>query len=308
MEMQVMSKVFSSAWRAVLAGAMAAGVASSVSAADYTLLVEPSFPANQIRPVYGPLISYLNRSTGHRFQLRTAPNFNQHWRDIRAGARADFVFEEGHFFDYRNKRSGFVGLARTQENSTYVIAVADPEIADEGRDGVVGRTVASIGGPNLGYVLVFSDFRNPLAQPEIRSISTKWSDGPDLVFAGDAEGTLVPAYLAAENPALMEVWRSQELPGRVFSAAPSVPEDVRRSVREALLKLHEDADAYAVVTELRTERMIAVDRAAYDGMERLLLSTFGYVPPVRDTAAAPVAAPTALATATPAADEPVPQE
>ena len=274
-----MSNVFRGAWGAVLFAGLALGATSPARAANYTLTVEPNFPADQVREVYGPLLSYLNRSTGHRFTVRSAANFNEHWRELRSGAKTEFVFEEGHFFDYRRKRSGAVALARTQEGSAFAIAVADPEIAAEGREGIIGRTVASLGAPNLGYVLVFDAFKNPLAQPEVRSISSKWSDGPDLVFAGDVEGALLPTYLASENPALTEVWRSPELPGRVLSASPELPQDVRQKVAEALLKLHEDAEAYAVMTELRTERFIAADEAAYQGLERLLINSFGYVAP-----------------------------
>jgi hypothetical protein len=305
-----MSILFRGAWGAVIAAALALTATGRTHAAEYTLTVEPTFPADQLREVYGPLLSYLNRSTGHRFTLRAAPNFNQHWRDLRAGTRTDFVFEEGHFFDYRRKRSGALGVARTVEASGFAIAVADPEIAAEGREGIVGRTVASLGAPNLGYVLVFDDYSNPLAQPEVRAISTKWSDGPDLVFSGDVEGTLLPSYMAAENPALTEVWRSAEFPGRVFSASPELPQDVRTKVAEALAKLHEDADAFAVMNELRTERFVPVVDAEYDGMERLLRNSFGYVPPAQAAATAtpPPAAPAAPArpAAAPAATPPRP--
>ena len=282
-----MSNAYRGAWGVVLFAGLLAGVPSAASAANYTLTVEPTYPADQLREVYGPLITYLNRTTGHRFILRSAPNFNEHWRQLRSGAAVEFVFEEGHFFDYRAKRSGAIALARTQENSAYAIAVADPEIAAEGRDGIVGRTVASLGAPNLGYVLVFDSFKNPLAQPDVRAVSSKWSDGPDLVFSGDVEATLLPAYLASENPALTEVWRSADVPGRVLSASPELPQDVRQKVTDALLKLHEDPEAFAVMTELRTERLVAVDRATYDGLERLLINSFGYVPPAAPRAAAP---------------------
>lgn len=295
-----MSIVFRGAWRAVLLAGLVAGVSATAQGANYTLTVEPNFPAAQVREVYGPLVAYLNRTTGHRFTVRSAANFNEHWRELRSGAKTEFVFEEGHFFDYRHKRSGAIGIARTQENSAFVIAVADPEIAAEGREGIVGRTVASLGAPNLAYVLVFDAFRNPLAQPEVRSVSSKWSDGPDLVFSGEVEGTLLPAYMASENPALNEIWRSREVPGRVFSASPELPQDVRQKVADALLKLHEDPEAYAVMTELRTERLVGFDESAYDGLERLLVNSFGYVAPA---APAPVAPPAAAA---PPAAEPTP--
>lgn len=291
-----MTNPFRGALRAAVVAVLALTSLPAAKAADYTLAVEPSFPADQIREVYGPLVEYLNRTTGHRFTLRAAPNFNQHWRDLRTGSGADILFEEGHFFDYRSKRSGYVPLARTVEDSAFVIAVEDAEIAAEGREGIVGRTVASLGSPNLGYVLVFDSFRNPLAQPEVRAISSKWSDGPDLVFSGDVVGALLPAYLAGENPALTEIWRSRTVPGRVFSASPRVPAADRAKITEALLKLSQDPDAFVIMNELRTERFVETNSAPYDGMERLLSTSFGYAPPRAPAAAPPPASPPPAAT------------
>jgi len=284
--------------RALFTALLAATASAPLTAANFTLMVEPNYPGDQVREVYGPLGTYLNRTTGHVFTLTAAPNFNEHWRDLRVGTQAQFVFEEGHFFDYRRKRSGFVAVARTREPSAFAVVVADPDIANEGREGIVGRTVASLGSPNLGYLLVFDSYKNPLAQPEVRAVSTKWSDGSDLVFAGDVEGALLPAVMAGEIPGLTEVWRSPQVPGRVFSAAPSVPADVRTKVAEALFKLHEDPEGFAVMNELRTERLVPAAEADYDGMERLLVNSFGYEPPRRNAAARP--APAAPPAATPA--------
>lgn len=274
--------------------ALAAPLVASPAArsAEFVLLVEPTFPARQLQEVHAPLIDYLNRSTGHRFVIRSAANFNEHWRELRAGSTAHFVFEEGHFFDYRNQRSGFLPLVRTIENSAFAIVAADPEIIEEGRGGVVGRTVASLGAPNLGNLLVFDSFQNPLAQPELRAISSKWSDGPDLIFSGDVDAALLPSYLSAENPATTEVWRSRDVPGRVLSAAPTVPAEVRQAVAEAMLRVHEDTAAFPAMHELRTERFVPATAAEYRGMERLLSATFGYVPPRPAEATPPAPAPT----------------
>jgi hypothetical protein len=46
-----------------------------------------------------------------------------------------------------------------------------------------------------------------------------------------------------------------------------------------------------VITELRTERLVGVDLGVYDGLERLLVNSFGYVAPAEP--AAPAATPPA---------------
>jgi ABC-type phosphate/phosphonate transport system substrate-binding protein len=274
-------------------------ISLTASAATFTLAVEPTYTPEQAQEVYAPLLAYLNKSTGHTFTLRVAPSFNRHWHDIQTNAAVDFAFEEAHFADYRRQSAGFVLVARTQEDSQYAIVVADQAMANEGASGVVGRRVAGLGAPSMGYVLLFDGFRNPLSQPELSSPGTKWSDGPDLIFSGDVEGAVVPSYLAEENPALMVAWRSRTVPGRALVASPRVAGDVRTRIRDALLKMHEDPAAFAVMNELRTQRIVPADPAAYNGMERLLASQFGYVSPRRAATAAAAA---------PAATTPVPTE
>jgi hypothetical protein len=263
-----------------MAGLMLA-FAGHAGAANFTLTVEPTYPRDQAAEVYKPLLDYLQRTTGHTFTLRVAPSFNQHWRDLRGGVRTDFAFEEAHFADYRRLAQGFVPMARTEEDSQYAIVVSDPDLASQGTDGVVGRVVAGLGAPSLGYVLLYDSFRNPLQQPELRALGSKWSDGPDLIFSGDVEGAVVPSYLAGENPALSVVWRSRTVPGRLLSASPTVSSSVRNAIRDALLKLHEDPEAFAAINELRFARLVPADGAQYVGLERLLAGTFGYVAPRR---------------------------
>ncbi|MCK7592947.1 phosphate/phosphite/phosphonate ABC transporter substrate-binding protein [Pseudomarimonas salicorniae] len=245
---------------------------------SYQLAVEPSYPPEQAREVYKPLLEYLEKETGQKFELVAVRNYHFYWRDLRGEADIDFAFEDAHFTDYRMKRDGFVPLARKAEPSVFVL-MASPETADQGLSGLIGRSVVSMPSPSLGFATLAELFTNPVSQPEIRSEASTWRDGVEMVFSGDAVAAMVPEFIAQQYPNLVEVARSKAFPGAAFSASPEVPEDVRQSVRDALLKLTEDPASFDILAELGMSAFVAAEPDEYDGSESILSAFFGYTPP-----------------------------
>ena len=91
----------------------------SAFAANYTLTVEPNYPANQAQEIYKPLLSYLSKSTGHTFTLKTVNNYHAYWRNILANSPTDFTFEEAPYADFRVARYGYTPLVRVAENTQF---------------------------------------------------------------------------------------------------------------------------------------------------------------------------------------------
>lgn len=267
--------------------------ATSVSAADFTVTVDPSYPAAQAQDIYKPLMAYLSRSTGHTFTLKTSSNYHAYWRDILANAPVDFSFEEAPFADFRAKRYGFVPLVRVAEPTQFSLLVS-PENTAEGPQGLMSGTIVSMPSPSLGYLFLGELFPNPIAQPEIASTAQTWKDGVDSVFAQEAKGAMVPVYIAQQYPNLESVHLSRSLPGRSLNAARKVPADVRTAVTNAMLKLHENPALIDVLTELGTAQFVKTNAAEIAGNERMLRRVFGYP----KTAPAPAAKPAAAAPAT----------
>jgi ABC-type phosphate/phosphonate transport system substrate-binding protein len=249
--------------------------ASSVSADTFTLAVEPAYPSDQVQEVYRPLAEYLAKSTGHSFKIVSPRNYHFYWRDIRQNAAVDFVFEEAHFTEFRARRFGFTPLVRKIEPSSYAI-IADPEYSERGLDGLVGRRIATMPSPSLGFALLAEFFKNPVSQPEFSSEATSWRDGPEMVFSGDAEAAMVPEYIARQYPNLVEVARSREFIGTTLSASPEVPVEVRDAVREALLRIQDDESSYDVLAEMGASGFEPAAAADYVGAERVLSGFFGY--------------------------------
>jgi len=263
--------------KSLLAVLLGLSFAGSAAAADYTVTVEPNSPPAQAQAVYKPLLDYLSKATGQHFVLKTSGNYHVYWRDLRSGEPTDFAFEEAHFTDYRINRQRFTPLVRTIDPTKFVLLV-DSSNAAGGANALIGRRVASMSAPSLGYLLLGELYKNPIAQPEIQSAAASWKDGVEMVFAQESDGAMVPGYIAQTYPNLVSVATSRDFTGRAFSASPKVPPDVRKKVTDALLALHKNPALFDVISELGTTQFVPATAAEYAGNERLLRGVFGYVP------------------------------
>lgn len=260
--------------RSLLAISLSA-LSISAMAANYTVSVEPNYPASQAQEIYKPLLSYLGKTTGHTFTLKTVNNYHAYWRDVLANTPTDFTFEEAHFADFRIQRFGFLPLVRVAEPTQFSLLVS-PENKDKGTQGLFSGTTVSMPAPSLGYLFLGELFPNPIAQPEISSTAQTWKDGIDSVFAMEAAGAIAPTYITQQYPNLESVYLSRSLPGRSMNASAKVPADVRKAVTNAMLKLHQNAGLIDVLTELGTAQFITSSAADVYGNERMLRRVFGY--------------------------------
>lgn len=252
------------------------GIASGgARAADLTLMVEPFYTPERAAEVYQPLADYLASSTGHKVELVTPRNYHFFWRDVRNNTAIDLVLAEPPITDYRAQRFGAVPLVRTAEKTRYTLLASD-QLENPSLETLVGRNIVTLPSPSLGFALLLELFPNPVAQPNILSSAASWRDGPEIVFAGEADAAIVPSWLMQQYPNLVPLSTSREFPGIALSASANVDPAVRDSIRDALLKLHEDANMYAILNELGITRFEAATADEYRGTEQMLKGFYGY--------------------------------
>jgi len=250
-------------------------VISTVSAAEYNFAVEPTSTAERAREVYEPLISYLDKATGQTFKLVVARNYAFYWNDLRNRKDLHFVFDEAHFTDFRIQRFGYEPLAKSSVASSYSLLTQD-DVATGNVQAFVARSLVTMPAPNLGFALLLEYFPNPMQQPDLRSLATSWRDTVEIVFAGEADATMVPTWLSNEYPNLIPVITTREFPGAAVSASADVPADVKSTVKEALLRLHEDPALFEVLNELGMPQFVEATAAEYKGSEQMLKNFYGY--------------------------------
>jgi len=250
-------------------------VANGAFAADYTFTVEPDYTPDRVQEAYKPLMDYLGKTTGEHFTLVTARNYHFYFRDMQAGAKVDFAFDEAHFTDYRIKHAQYEPLVRAAEPTSYSL-VTNLDVGKAGINALVGHSIATMSAPSLGYSLLVEFYTNPVSQPDIRSSSPSWKDAVDAIFAGDADGAIIPTSLKDQYPNVTVVKTSRQFAGQCITAAPSVPAEIKDKVRAALLKLDTDADAAKLLLDLGISKFVPATAKEYDGAENALKSYFSY--------------------------------
>ena len=259
----------------IVLGAGCALVYQSATAADYTFRIEPAYPPQRLQEIYAPLMTYLSKQTGQHFIVATARNYHFYWRDIQAGAKTDFAFDEAHLADYRIEHAHFEPLVHTAEQTSYTL-VSNIDLGTKGLQGLVTHSIVTMSAPSLGYMLLLEFYPNPVLQPDIQTTATSWRDAVDRVFAGEADAAMIPTWLKDQYPNLTPVKTSREFPGQCVTAAPDVPADLKEKVKAALLKLDTDPDASKLLFELGVTKFVPGTAAEYAGDERVLKNYFGY--------------------------------
>lgn len=244
-------------------------------AAEFNLVVEPSYSEVRAKEIYQPLATYLSQATGNKITLKTYRNYHIYWADMRKNQGWDIVFDDPHFTDYRIQRFGYVPLVKTASNVAYTLLSRAAQ-DDEDVKSFVARPVVSMPAPSLGYALLLELFPNPIQQPILVTTAQSWRDTVEIVFAEEADAAMVPVWLQNEYSNLLPITTSREFPGAAISVASNVDETARQALKTALLKMHEDQKLYEVLAELGITQFVEANAAEYKGSEQMLRGFYGY--------------------------------
>lgn len=237
------------------------------------LLVNPVYPPDQARLVYQPLIDYLNDETGLEITLVVDRNFHRYWLNARRNQAPPLILEDAHMVAWRMINFDYQPLVAAATPSTYSLLTTGA-MADDRPEDFVGRRIASLPSPSLGYLVLADWFSNPMQQPLIESTATSWLDAVEMVFSGEADAAIAPNNLVARYPNLYPVQTSAELPGLTLSASPDLPDDVRQTLIDAMTALHEDEEHHAALFELDIDEFVVADPDDYDDLEQWLSTIF----------------------------------
>ncbi len=255
---------------------------SQICVADsYVFAAPPSESAGVAKKLFNPIADHLTKATGRRFTYRHSPNWLSYMRDMRAG-RFDLVFDGPHFVSWRISELGHTPLVRLQGTLEFVIVARDnDEIVFDVKD-LAGHKVCTHAPPDLGTVIMQSEFKNPVRQPQIFEVN-----GFDNIFAalvlGRCRGAVIPfASYAAFNSGDVKgstriLYLSEPLPREAISAGPRIPLDIQGVIRATLL-----SPLGLIATQGLREgyadggQLVATDKAEYQGFASLLNNVYGF--------------------------------
>lgn len=249
---------------------------TSIAYADkYTLVIEPTFPAEQGKQVYEPLRQWLNKKTGHQFEIIIDNNYYFYWRNANGSREPDFTFDAPHIAAFRAKKKNYNVVATTVEKLSYhLICLNEPAEGQTVQDYMVGKKIVMLPTPSLASVYFNKWFTDLFAAPKKDVTALSWQESVEIVFDGSAEAAIVPNWMFDLYPNFASLIESEKIPGSTFMSSSNVPHDVVDSFQNALLSLQGDEAAFDVLVELNTEGFIKSDNASYDDVLKLAPGVF----------------------------------
>lgn len=243
-------------------------------AGEYNFIVQPILPPEQTKKAFLPLTEYLSRQTGHKIKLITSLNFLSYWETMKRNTQYDLILDAAHLTDYRIKRMGYKVLAKRADAVSYTLVTGeDADILEP--EELIGKSIASIGSPSLGMLRVEEMFPNPLRQPVIVEVNNS-VDSIKKVLDGKAVGAMVPTPLVGAYPDLITITTTEQVPHTAISASSSVPQDVQKAIRKALINASKTEEGLKMLEAINFPSFETASSEQYQGYESLLEGVWGY--------------------------------
>ncbi len=251
------------------------GISSNAYSDKYTLVIEPTFPADQGKQVYEPLRQWLNKKTGHQFEIIIDNNYYFYWRNANGTRMPDFTFDAPHIAAFRAKKKNYKFVAATMEKLSYhLISLDEPAEGQTVQDFMVGKKIVMLPNPSLASVYFTKWFTDLFAAPKKDVTALSWQEAVEIVFDGSAQAAIVPNWMFDLYPNFASLIESKKIPGSTFMASPNVPQEAINSFQEALISLQSDEAAFDVLVELNTDGFVKPNETDYDDAIKLVPGVF----------------------------------
>jgi len=251
------------------------GISISASADKYTLVIEPTFPVEQGKQVYEPLRKWLNKKTGHQFEIIIDNNYYFYWRKANGSRMPDFTFDAPHIAAFRAKKKDYKFIASTIEKLSYhLISLDEPSEGQTVQNFMVGKKIVMLPNPSLASIYFTKWFTDLFATPKKDVTALSWQEAIEIVFDGSADAAIVPNWMFNLYPNFASLIESKKIPGSTFMASPNVPQEAINSFQDALLSLQTDDAAFDVLAELNTDGFVKPNESDYEDAIKLVPRIF----------------------------------
>ncbi len=229
------------------------------------------------KEIYGPIADYLSKVLGRKVVYRHPGTWGVYRTEMLRGAY-DILFDGPHFNSYRAQKLNHNILAKIPKRHDFVVIVRK-DSQFQSLDELAGHTFCSHAPPNLGTLVLLSQFSNPARQPVI--LNTKgWGKIYKGVIAGRCVAGILPILNLKKVDAAGKakiVFKARTLPNQAFSAGPRLSAAEQAKVAAALVS----PEASGPTENLRATYKVGPSFAPtsneeYAGIAEFLKNEWGY--------------------------------
>lgn len=238
----------------------------------------PRETAEAGKQIYQPVADYLSQAIGKKVKYQHPGTWGVYRTEMLKGGY-DIVFDGPHFNSYRMEKLSHNVLAKIPERHEFAVIVRKDKNTFQNLQQMAGRSFCAHAPPNLGTLVLLSQFDNPSRQPVILS-TNGWDNIYNGVISGKCTGGVLPmANLKKFDQAGLAhiVFKTPAMPNQAFSAGPRVSLEDQAKIARALAA----PEAAAPTEKLRAAYKVGnsfalASNQEYRGLAEYLRSEWGY--------------------------------
>ena len=238
----------------------------------------PRETPGEAEEIYKPVADFLSKTIGKKVVYKHPGTWGVYRTEMLKGGY-DIVFDGPHFNSYRMEKLSHNILVKIPERHEFAVIVRKDRTSFQNVQQMAGRTFCTHAPPNLGTLVLLSQFDNPSRQPVI--INTNgWEKIYDGVVSGKCVGGVVPiANLKKYDKSGLTriVFKTQAMPNQALSAGPRVSLEDQTRIAQALAS----TDAAVPTEKLRAAYKVGdsfalANNQEYQGLAVYLRNEWGY--------------------------------
>lgn len=254
----------------IIAGLM---FCSNSFAAQYNFVVQPIHSPAKMKEIYQPMADYLNKRTGHTFNIVTVKSFVSYWAKMNKG-QYDLVLDAAHFADYRVKNHDYTVLAKINDTVSYSL-VTNEDINYFDADELIGQRIATLASPSIGGVRLLNMYPNISRQPVVIG-TNNFQETLKKLKSNKVSAALVPTSLISGDSSVNTIMVTDPIPHMAISASNRVDKITKDKIRSALLSVNNSADGKKLLARLKIAGFEKASNKTYAGYGLLLKDVWGY--------------------------------
>lgn len=227
--------------------------------------------------IYQPVADYLSQAIGKKVRYKHPGTWGVYRTEMLKGSY-DIIFDGPHFNSYRMEKLSHNILVKIPERHEFTVIVRKDKPFQTVSQ-MAGRTFCTHAPPNLGTLVLLSQFDNPSRQPVIIN-SKGWENIYNGVISGKCVGGVLPmANLKKYDRSNQTrvVFKTAAMPNQAFSAGPRVSLEDQMKLAQALAS----PDAAAPTEKLRAAYKVGdgfalASNQEYNGLAEYLRNEWGY--------------------------------
>lgn len=229
------------------------------------------------KKIYQPVADFLSKALGKKIVYQHPETWGLYRTKMLNGSY-DLIFDDPHFASYRVENLNYTILVKLPEQNELAIFVGSQTAVRDVKH-MAGRTFCTHAPPDLGALVLLSQFDNPARQPVI--VNTKgWEQIYNGVITGKCDGGVMPLSILKkfERANLTQIiYKTMAMPNQAMTAGPHVSPDDQIKIIRALLS----PEAEAPTARLRAaskagSRFAPASNQEYSGLAKFLRNEWGY--------------------------------